>query len=131
MDKDRQRLSEHLTLHEVICHCGKCSGGGVNQPVIDLFERIRAQCCICKGKDVPINVFSGYRCPTHNKKVGGAPDSEHMKGNALDLGCPQGMKMDEFHAICLALNPRGGVGFYRHDGFIHVDTRGKKARWEE
>lgn len=128
---ENRRLSDHLMLSEVLCKCGHCGGGGVTPEVINLFERIRAQCCLCKGSDVPITVFSGFRCAKHNKAVGGATNSEHTKGNALDLGCPQGLTMDEFHGICLALNPMGGVGFYRHDGFIHVDCRGKKARWEE
>jgi uncharacterized protein YcbK (DUF882 family) len=28
--------------------------------------------------DRPIHILSGYRCPAHNKAVGGAPDSQHM-----------------------------------------------------
>jgi uncharacterized protein YcbK (DUF882 family) len=130
MAEDR-RLSDHLMLHEVTCKCGKCDGGGITPEAILLFERIRAQCVACRGCDTPITVFSGRRCVAHNKSVGGVANSYHLTGQALDLGCPQGMTMDEFHGVCLACNPNGGVGFYRHDGFIHVDVRGKKARWEE
>lgn len=33
----------------------------------------------------PIIVTSGYRCPELNAAVGGAPTSQHMKGEAADI----------------------------------------------
>ena len=33
----------------------------------------------------PIRVNSGYRCPNHNLKVGGAKGSQHLKGEAADI----------------------------------------------
>lgn len=33
----------------------------------------------------PIKVNSGYRCPKHNLEVGGAVNSQHMKGEAADI----------------------------------------------
>jgi uncharacterized protein YcbK (DUF882 family) len=33
----------------------------------------------------PLVIVSGYRCPPHNRTVGGAPDSQHMYGAAADL----------------------------------------------
>lgn len=33
----------------------------------------------------PIRVNSGYRCPTHNREVGGATQSQHLKGEAADI----------------------------------------------
>ena len=38
-----------------------------------------------KVKCVSIKVTSGYRCPTLNKAVGGAGNSQHLKGCAIDL----------------------------------------------
>lgn len=38
----------------------------------------------------PIIVNSGYRCPKHNLKVGGAVGSQHMKGEAADMRPVQG-----------------------------------------
>ena len=32
-----------------------------------------------------VNVSSAYRCETHNKNVGGATGSRHMKGQAADI----------------------------------------------
>jgi len=33
----------------------------------------------------PITIGSGYRCPELNKAVGGVQNSQHMKGQAVDL----------------------------------------------
>lgn len=33
----------------------------------------------------PITIGSGYRCPELNKAVGGVSNSQHMKGQAVDL----------------------------------------------
>lgn len=33
----------------------------------------------------PIIVNSGYRCPKHNREVGGATNSQHLKGEAADI----------------------------------------------
>ena len=33
----------------------------------------------------PIHVNSGYRCPPLNRLVGGAPTSQHTKGEAADI----------------------------------------------
>lgn len=33
----------------------------------------------------PISVNSGYRCAKHNAAVGGVPNSQHMRGEAVDI----------------------------------------------
>lgn len=42
----------------------------------------------------PVVVNSGYRCPKHNKTVGGVANSQHMKGEAADIttGTAEGNK---------------------------------------
>lgn len=35
----------------------------------------------------PIYVNSGYRCPKHNREVGGVPNSQHTCGEAADIRC--------------------------------------------
>jgi len=35
--------------------------------------------------DKPIIIVSAYRTPTYNKKVGGAANSNHLKGMAYDM----------------------------------------------
>ena len=51
-----------------------------------------------KAMGTPIPVTSGFRCQTHNEKVGGKPESYHTLGMAIDIsykGFPQRTK-DKF-----------------------------------
>lgn len=45
--------------------------------------------CDVYGDDIHVN--SAYRCPWHNKAVGGAANSQHLKGQAADItaGSPE------------------------------------------
>lgn len=38
---------------------------------------------------LPVVVTSGYRCAAVNKAVGGVATSQHLKGQAADIQCPQ------------------------------------------
>ena len=75
----------------------------------------------------PLHVTSGYRCPKYNARVNGAKNSYHMKGLAADLLYPKKMSKDKFKDYCKKIFHDGGVGTY--NTFVHVDVRGKKARW--
>jgi len=35
--------------------------------------------------NLPVNVSSGFRSPSLNRAVGGAPNSQHLKGEAADI----------------------------------------------
>ena len=39
--------------------------------------------------NLPILISSGYRSPTLNRAIGGAPNSAHMDGLAVDFTCPR------------------------------------------
>ena len=70
------QLRRHIALHEVVCPCGEC------EPVLNdsFLDKVEAARVIA---DIPF-VFSSFeRCPTYNKKVGGADNSPHPLG----LGC--------------------------------------------
>lgn len=41
----------------------------------------------------PIVVNSGFRCPLHNGRVGGASGSQHMKGEAADVRCEDNARL--------------------------------------
>lgn len=51
-----------------------------------------------------LTVSSALRTPEHNRAVGGAPNSYHLKGQALDLVPPAGMSMSD-----LATMLRGAI----------------------
>jgi uncharacterized protein YcbK (DUF882 family) len=94
----------------------------VKQALLDLCNEIR----VAFGK--PILVNSGYRSPEHNAAVGGVKNSYHVQGLAADLR-PKDLKdLPRLRQIADRINVFGGVGFY--DTFVHVDARGKRARWD-
>jgi len=37
--------------------------------------------------DVPFKITSSWRSEDHNKKIGGNPNSAHLRGNACDIYC--------------------------------------------
>lgn len=41
----------------------------------------------------PIIVNSGFRCPLHNRTVGGATGSQHMRGEAADIRCDDNRRL--------------------------------------
>lgn len=81
---------------------------------------------------VPVNVSgSGYRTPKHNKKVGGAPKSQHLTASAADISCigitPR-MLADKIEELIIEGRMQdGGIGVY--PTFVHYDIRHAKARW--
>jgi len=75
----------------------------------------------------PIIINSGYRCPTHNKKVGGAKNSQHLYGKAADIRV-NGMNPRTLEKYADTVFANGGVGMGGQN-FVHVDTRGHRARW--
>lgn len=79
---------------------------------------------------VSLHINSGYRSPAHNKKVGGARRSSHLKGMAADLQNRTHTPQQLFEII-ERLQKEGRM----HDGgmkayatFLHYDI-GPKRRW--
>ncbi len=72
----------------------------------------------------PIEITSGWRTLEHNKSVGGARYSYHVKGMAADL-IVVGMSPKKVQAFLKHWS--GGMGCY--STFTHLDTRSKKTRW--
>ena len=74
---------------------------------------------------------SGYRTPSHNKKVGGATNSQHLTASGADINAKGYMpkKLAEVIEKLIAEGKmkQGGIGIYK--GFVHYDIRGTKARW--
>lgn len=74
---------------------------------------------------------SGYRTPTHNKKVGGAKNSLHLEAKAADINA-KGLTPGQLYNVIEKLiaegkMKQGGLGLY--PTFVHYDIRGTKARW--
>jgi hypothetical protein len=104
------------------------------------------------------HVMSGYRTPYYNRAIGNVPNSRHVWGEAADIfidadgdGSMDDLNRDgrvglddaevlfeivdrQDRSMLASLAPLiGGLGKYRataaHGPFVHVDTRGRVARW--
>ena len=79
----------------------------------------------------PITITSWYRPPAVNRAVGGASQSTHLLGHAVDF---QHATLSP-RAVYDRLNPwwgsRGGLAWCDRPGrsFVHIDQRGYRARW--
>lgn len=117
-------LSEHFSKAEFACNCcGRLHPSGTMPPqsLVNDLEALRAHF----GK--PVNINSGYRCPSHNAAVDGATSSRHMEGDAADVWIA-GVDPDDVYAWAdKRIGDGGGVGSY--NTFTHIDRRGYKARW--
>lgn len=68
---------------------------------------------------IPFKVTSGYRTPSHNKKIGGVANSSHIKGFAADIHV--NTDRDRLLVVKAAIES----GIFRigiSDNFIHLDT---------
>ena len=68
-----------------------------------------------------------YRSLLENRRVGGGKNSQHLIACAADIVLG-GRNIVEFEAI-LRKNGFNGIGRYPSRGFIHADTRAKRATW--
>ncbi len=78
-----------------------------------------------------IQVVCGYRTPWSNNYLrehgkGVAEHSQHMLSKAIDIRVP-GVPTRTLDLVALSLG-RGGVGYYPHSQFVHVDV-GPVRQW--
>lgn len=118
-------LSTNLKVSEFACKGGGCcSTVLIDEQLVVYLQKIRDHF----GKSITIT--SGYRCPTHNRNVGGATGSRHAKGQAADI-VVSGVapKLVAQYAESIGIK---GIGLYEtaRDGhFVHIDTRSTKSFW--
>ena len=75
----------------------------------------------------PLDIISGCRNKAHNKRVGGAKRSQHLKCAAADFKVP-GVSKTKLAAYLKQMPGRGGVGLYCASSYIHLDI-GPKRQW--
>ena len=76
----------------------------------------------------PVIINSSYRTPLCNKKSGGAPNSYHLQGKALDLNCGSAIESVTSDIVAKgtlyrSLRQCGINGFGISPLFLHIDTR--------
>jgi hypothetical protein len=125
----QMKLTNNFSLSEFECNCGCKMPADVLVNIKILAIQLQY---IRDYIDRPITLTNAYRCPAHNKKVGGVPNSQHVTGMAADI------KIDDMKSIFVhpMINNlikngyiiEGGLGLY--DSFTHYDIRGHAARWD-
>ena len=114
------KLSANFKVKEFACKDGS-DKILISDELVDVLQKIRTHF----GKAVTIN--SAYRTTSHNKKVGGASNSQLLYGTAADIKVSGvAPKLVADYAETLLPNT-GGIG--RYSSFTHVDVREKKSRW--
>lgn len=68
----------------------------------------------------PMTITSATRCKEHNAAVGGAPNSQHLQGIAVDVAVPVDLRHDLVR-LAMAAGVWRGVGIAKT--FIHLDLR--------
>ncbi|PWE32882.1 hypothetical protein DDZ14_08590 [Maritimibacter sp. 55A14] len=87
----------------------------IHEPSLDLLQAFRSH------MGVPFLLTSAYRSPAHNARVGGAPNSYHMKGMAFDVRM-ENFDPEHFEREATKIGFTGLIR-YPNSGFIHIDTR--------
>jgi len=112
--------AKYFTEKELCCkHCGQCE---VTQALCDALDAFR------ETVNKPVLVDDAYRCPEHNKAVGGVPNSQHVLGTAADIRV-EGLSATDLYHVALEVPAIHGIGRDDHENYLHVDVREHPAKW--
>lgn len=118
-------LTKDFSRKEFRCRCGRkdCDAAPIDMKLVTALQALRDLI------GVPIIINSAVRCVRHNRRVGGVRNSRHLEGIAADIYCPElsPKELAKFAAMIPEFD-KGGIGLY--DWGIHVDVRGRRARWD-
>ena len=122
----KEEICRGLTTREVLCPCENesCRCILLSPRFLWSYESFRILV------DIPLTITSGYRCPQHNFKVGGAPCSRHTSGEAIDIAAENLLEKYKKPEKVLEIAYSTGFEycrFYPDRGIFHFDTgeRGK------
>jgi peptidase M15-like protein len=153
----RTKLSPHFELRQFLCKQagGYPKYVVLSEALILKLERVVEALDRAGHKVDSLEIMSGYRTPYYNERIGNVRDSQHTMGTAADVFVDDRVNgvMDDLDrdgrvsradalwlfglvdAMDRAPNARwrGGLGDYdgttAHGPFVHVDVRGRLARW--
>jgi hypothetical protein len=131
------KLTEHFTLEEFTASQTASRMGLNNVPPEGSQERANVQRTAETLEKVrlilgekPVLISSGYRSPEVNRAVGGATNSAHLSGLAVDFTCPgYGTPLD----VCHALQPHmADLGIdqliYEYASWVHLGLSAGEPR---
>ena len=105
--------SKYFKPKEYMCRCGTCIGR-IREELLIKLDQLRS------SMDRPICINSGFRCPAHNKAVGGVARSFHMQGLAVDISTA-GWAPGEREKLIAYAKDYGFTGIGLGSNFIHLD----------
>lgn len=119
------KLTDNFSAREFACnHCRTLL---IDEELVKKLQELR------NIINKPIVITSAYRCPTHNKNIGGSSKSLHMQGKAIDfvLGRTDTKAIDIFN---ISKNIFNRVGLYQsnnnpNSAYMHVDNDPSKLWW--
>ena len=124
---DQTQLSPHFNAREFRCQCGQPHETLIASELIDKLEALYTALNCSK-----IIVTSGYRCPEHDKAVGGTSSGQHTKGTAADVCCyGQDGQPISSKTICCKAQDLGFTGIANITSsyqYTHLDVR-TSGRW--
>ncbi len=119
---DQTQLSPHFNAREFRCQCGQPHETLIASELVDKLEALYTALNCSK-----IIVTSGYRCPEHDKAVGGTSSGQHTKGTAADVCCygQDGQPISSKTVCCKAQNLGfGGIANITSSyQYTHLDVR--------
>ena len=106
------QLTENFHSSEFECGCG-CAKGEMDASFMEALQNAR------RIYQQPMVIVSGYRCEAHNRKVGGKPNSAHLRGKAADTTVSNSrQRFLLFDALRISGFHRLGIA----KQFIHADN---------
>ena len=124
---DSTQLSPHFNAREFRCSCGKSHETLLASELVDKLEQLYTALNCSK-----IIVTSGYRCPEHDKAVGGTSSGQHTKGTAADVCCyGQDGQPISSKTICCKAQDLGFTGIANITSsyqYTHLDVR-TSGKW--
>ncbi len=127
---DSTLLTEHFRSSEFRCKCGGTHNTLISDDLVQKLERLRKSLNCSR-----IVVNSGYRCPSHDKAVGGTGGGQHTKGTAADIVCyDSGGAIISSKLVTCAAQDTGFSGIANIDEAYtatHVDTANRKWYGDE
>jgi uncharacterized protein YcbK (DUF882 family) len=124
------KLTNNFNKSEFECNCGCEMPNEVFLQIQKLASQLQ---CIRDFIRFPIKITSAYRCPSHNKEVGGVSNSQHILGKASDIQVSDSSPEAIYQVIDTLAEYghvlQGGLGLY--NTFTHYDIRKTRARWDK
>ena len=118
MKASDEKVGPHFKAKEFQCK-DKTEELLVAADLMYILEKIRSHF------NAPVIINSGYRTPSWNSKVNGAPNSYHCKGMAADI-VVKGHSSKEVAKYADSIMEQGGI--IKYTNFVYVDVREKRYR---